>query len=127
MADTQIDELRLDITVEDKTSGESSDKKVKNLATAISRLNKNLQAFDNAKFTKVFDDMSKGIDPFVKKIEKVSNALSRCACSQLLSFANSCSSSSLKGISGYGGGFCLLNCNVLAIAQAIYLPCNQMS
>lgn len=75
MADTQIDELRLDITVEDKTSGESSDKKVKNLATAISRLNKNLQAFDNAKFTKVFDNMSKGIDPFVKKIEKVSNAL----------------------------------------------------
>lgn len=75
MADTQIDELRLDITVEDKTSGESSDKKVKNLATAISRLNKNLQAFDNAKFTKVFDNMSKGLDPFVKKIEKVSNAL----------------------------------------------------
>ena len=79
MADTQIDELRLDITVEDKTSGESSDKKVKNLATAISRLNKNLQAFDNAKFTKVFDNMSKGLDPFVKKIEKVSNALASLA------------------------------------------------
>lgn len=79
MADTQIDELRLDITVEDKTSGESSDKKVKNLATAISRLNKNLQAFDNAKFTKVFDNMSKGFDPFVKKIEKVSNALASLA------------------------------------------------
>ena len=79
MADTQIDELRLDITVEDKTSGESSDKKVKNLATAISRLNKNLQAFDNAKFTKVFDNMSKGLDPFVKKIEKVSNALTSLA------------------------------------------------
>lgn len=75
MADTQIDELRLDITVEDKTSGESSDKKVKNLATAISRLNKNLQAFDNAKFTKVFENMSKGLDPFVKKIESVSSAL----------------------------------------------------
>ena len=79
MADTQIDELRLDITVEDKTSGESSDKKVKNLATAISRLNKNLQAFDNAKFTKVFDNMSKGLDPFVKKIENVSNALASLA------------------------------------------------
>lgn len=79
MADTQIDELRLDITVEDKTSGESSDKKVKNLATAISRLNKNLQAFDNAKFTKVFENMSKGLDPFVKKIEKVSNALASLA------------------------------------------------
>ena len=79
MADTQIDELRLDITVEDKTSGESSDKKVKNLATAISRLNKNLQAFDNAKFTKVFDNMSKGLDPFVKKIETVSNALASLA------------------------------------------------
>lgn len=79
MADTQIDELRLDITVEDKTSGESSDKKVKNLATAISRLNKNLQAFDNAKFTKVFDNMSKGLDPFVKKIDKVSNALASLA------------------------------------------------
>ena len=79
MADTQIDELRLDITVEDKTSGESSDKQVKNLATAISRLNKNLQAFDNAKFTKVFDNMSKGLDPFVKKIEKVSNALASLA------------------------------------------------
>lgn len=79
MADTQIDELRLDITVEDKTSGESSDKKVKNLAIAISRLNKNLQAFDNAKFTKVFDNMSKGLDPFVKKIEKVSNALASLA------------------------------------------------
>lgn len=79
MADTQIDELRLDITVEDKTSGESSDKKVKNLASAISRLNKNLQAFDNAKFTKVFDNMSKGLDPFVKKIEKVSNALANLA------------------------------------------------
>lgn len=79
MADTQIDELRLDITVEDNTSGESSDKKVKNLATAISRLNKNLQAFDNAKFTKVFDNMSKGIDPFVKKIENVSNALASLA------------------------------------------------
>ena len=79
MADTQIDELRLDITVEDKTSGESSDKKVKNLATAISRLNKNLQAFDNAKFTKVLDNMSKGLDPFVKKIENVSNALASLA------------------------------------------------
>ena len=79
MADTQIDELRLDITVEDKTSGESSDKKVKNLATAISRLNKNLQAFDNAKFTKVFDDMSKGIDPFTKKIKSVSTALASLA------------------------------------------------
>lgn len=79
MADTQIDELRLDITVEDKTSGESSDKKVKNLATAISRLNKNLQAFDNAKFTKVFENMSKGLDPFVKKIESVSNALASLA------------------------------------------------
>ena len=79
MADTQIDELRLDITVEDKTSGESSDKKVKNLATAISRLNKNLQAFDNAKFTKVFDNMSKGLDPFVKKIESVSSALASLA------------------------------------------------
>lgn len=79
MADTQIDELRLDITVEDKTSGESSDKKVKNLATAISRLNKNLQSFDNAKFTKVFENMSKGLDPFVKKIEKVSNALASLA------------------------------------------------
>ena len=79
MADTQIDELRLDITVEDKTSGESSDKKVKNLATAISRLNKNLQAFDNAKFTKVFDNMSKGLDPFVKKIDKVSSALASLA------------------------------------------------
>lgn len=79
MADTQIDELRLDITVEDKTSGESSDKKVKNLASAISRLNKNLQAFDNAKFTKVFDNMSKGLDPFVKKIDKVSNSLASLA------------------------------------------------
>lgn len=79
MADTQIDELRLDITVEDKTSGESSDKKVKNLATAISLLNKNLQAFDNAKFTKVFENMSKGLDPFVKKIENVSNALASLA------------------------------------------------
>ena len=79
MADTQIDELRLDITVEDKTSGESSDKKVKNLATAISRLNKNLQAFDNAKFTKVFENMSKGLDPFVKKIESVSSALASLA------------------------------------------------
>lgn len=79
MADTQIDELRLDITVEDKTSGESSDKKVKNLATAISRLNKNLQAFDNAKFSKVFENMSKGIDPFVKKIESVSSALASLA------------------------------------------------
>ena len=79
MADTQIDELRLDITVEDKTSGESSDKKVKNLASAISRLNKNLQAFDNAKFTKVFENMSKGLDPFVKKIESVSSALASLA------------------------------------------------
>lgn len=79
MADTQIDELRLDITVEDKTSGESSGKKVKNLATAISLLNKNLQAFDNAKFTKVFDNMSKGLDPFVKKIESVSSALASLA------------------------------------------------
>lgn len=79
MADTQIDELRLDITVEDKTSGESSDKKVKNLATAISLLNKNLQAFDNTKFTKVFDNMSKGLDPFVKKIESVSSALASLA------------------------------------------------
>lgn len=79
MADTQIDELRLDITVEDNTSGESSDKKVKNLATAISRLNKNLQAFDTAKFTKVFDDMSKGIDPFTKKIKSVSTALASLA------------------------------------------------
>ena len=79
MADTQIDELRLDITVEDKTSGESSSKKVRNLATAISRLNKNLQTFDTAKFTKVFDDMSKGIDPFTKKIKSVSTALASLA------------------------------------------------
>ena len=79
MADTQIDELRLDITVEDNTSGESSDKKVKNLATAISRLNKTLQAFDNAKFSKTFENMAKGIDPFVAKIEKVSGALESLA------------------------------------------------
>lgn len=79
MADTQIDELRLDITVEDNTSGESSDKKVKNLATAISRLNRTLQAFDNAKFSKTFENMAKGIDPFVAKIEKVSGALESLA------------------------------------------------
>lgn len=81
MADnsTQIDELRLDITVEDKTSGESSDKKVKNLATAISRLNKNLQAFDNKKMSSVFANMTKGIDPFVQKIGKVSGALNSLA------------------------------------------------
>lgn len=79
MADTQIDELRLDITVEDNTSGESSDKKVKNLATAISRLNKVLSAFDNAKFSKTFENMAKGIEPFVKKIDSVSSALESLA------------------------------------------------
>lgn len=79
MADTQIDELRLDITVEDNTSGESSDKKVKNLATAISRLNKVLGAFDNAKFSKTFENMAKGIEPFVKKIDSVSSALENLA------------------------------------------------
>lgn len=81
MADnsTQIDELRLDITVEDKTSGESSDKKVKNLAAAISRLNNNLQAFDNKKMSNVFANMAKGIDPFVQKINKVSGALNSLA------------------------------------------------
>lgn len=81
MADnsTQIDELRLDITVEDKTSGESSDKKVKNLAAAISRLNNNLQAFDNKKMSNVFANMAKGIDPFVQKINKVYGALNSLA------------------------------------------------
>lgn len=81
MADnsTQIDELRLDITVEDKTSGESSDKKVKNLAAAISRLNKNLQAFDNKKMSSMFANMAKGIDPFVQKIGKVYGALNSLA------------------------------------------------
>lgn len=76
---TQIDELRLDITVEDKTSGDSSEKRVRKLATAISRLNENLKAFDNAKFSKTFENMAKGIEPFVNKIESVSSALENFA------------------------------------------------
>lgn len=76
---TQIDELRLDIIVEDKTSGDSSDKRVRKLATAISRLNENLKAFDNAKFSKTFENMAKGIEPFVNKIESVSSALESLA------------------------------------------------
>lgn len=85
MADTQIDELRLDITVKDNTDGKvSSAEKVENLATAISHLIKPLRAlnrlnFDGAKFSKTFGDMAKGIDPFVAKIEKVSGALESLA------------------------------------------------
>ena len=77
MADnsTQIDELRLDITVEDKTSGESSDKKVRALATAISRLNSIVNKFDSAKMSNVFANMAKGIEPFVSKIKGVEKAL----------------------------------------------------
>lgn len=73
--DTQIDELRLDILVKDNTKGESSVEKVKNLATAISRLNRSLNKFDEAKFTNVLENITSGLDPLISKLKGVSKTL----------------------------------------------------
>lgn len=72
---TAIDSLTLNIEVK----GADSVKSVSSLSTAISRLNENLKAFDNAKFSKTFENMAKGIEPFVNKIESVSSALESLA------------------------------------------------
>lgn len=77
--DTQIDELRLDITVKDKTSGESSNEKVENLATAISRLNRSINKFDGAKFTNVLENITSGLDPLISKLKGTSKALASLA------------------------------------------------
>ena len=93
MADnsTQIDELRLDITVEDKTSGESSDKKVRALATAISRLNNVVKGVDTSKMSNVFENMAKGVDKFINKISGAEKSL--------MALSNIMNKSGLKDIS----------------------------
>lgn len=77
--DTQIDELRLDITVKDKTRGESSNEKVENLATAISRLNRSINKFDGTKFTNVLENITSGLDPLISKLKGTSKALASLA------------------------------------------------
>ena len=79
--DTQIDELRLDITVNDSDKNGSS-KKVENLATAISNLsksisilNRNINKFDGAKFTNVLENITSGLDPLISKLKGVSKTL----------------------------------------------------
>lgn len=77
--DTQIDELRLDISVKDNTKGESSVEKVENLATAISRLNRSLNKFDGAKFTNVLENITSGLDPLISKLKGTSKTLASLA------------------------------------------------
>ena len=83
--DTQIDELRLDITVNDSDKNGSS-KKVENLATAISNLsksisilNRNINKFDGAKFTNVLENITSGLDPLISKLKGASKALASLA------------------------------------------------
>ena len=72
---TQIDELRLDITVEDKTSGDSSDKRVRKLATAISALNTAINN-SNIDFLKnKFAEITTAIQPFLTSLNTSSQAL----------------------------------------------------
>ena len=75
MADTQIDELRLDITVEDKTSGESSSKKVRSLASAISRLNKVVSNVDVKQLEMNFGQITSAIQPFLTSINSCSQVI----------------------------------------------------
>ena len=79
MADTQIDELRLDVTIEDKTSGESSRKKVGDLAAAISRLNKAVDKFDAAKLSNVFNSITASIKPLSRELKGLGNKLDSIA------------------------------------------------
>lgn len=79
MADTQIDELRLDVTIEDKTSGESSRKKVGDLAAAISRLNKAVDKFDAAKLSNVFNSITASIKPLSRELKGLGNKLNSLA------------------------------------------------
>lgn len=77
MADNsiQIDELKLDITVEDKTGNGGSSKKVNALATAISRLDKVIQGFDTTKMSGVFSKLTSAIKPFVSSLKSVSKEI----------------------------------------------------
>lgn len=79
MADTQIDELRLDVTIEDKTSGESSRKKVGDLAAAISRLNRAVDKFDAAKLSNVFNSITASIKPLSRELKGLGNKLDSIA------------------------------------------------
>ena len=79
MADTQIDELRLDISIEDKTSGESSSKKVRDLATAISRLNNAVKNFDAAKMAQTFNALTASIKPLARELKSASKGLENLA------------------------------------------------
>lgn len=74
MADnkTQIDELCLDITI---NKDNSADKKVRSLASALNRLNNIVGAFDSQKFTNLFTDLTKGIQPFINTIKGAEKAL----------------------------------------------------
>ena len=75
MADTQIDELRLDITVEDNTSGESSSKKIRSLASAISRLNKVISNVDVKQLEMKFGEITNAIQPFLTSINSCSQVI----------------------------------------------------
>lgn len=68
---TEIDSLTLNIEVKGADSGKS----VRSLATAISRLNDVLKDFNNEKFSNFLDTMSTKLNPFLKKVGKVSRAL----------------------------------------------------
>lgn len=68
---TEIDSLTLNLEVKGADSGKS----VRSLATAISRLNDVLKDFNNEKFSNFLDTMSTKLNPFLKKVGKVSRAL----------------------------------------------------
>lgn len=77
MADTTIDTLRIDISVQDKAEGdnESSSQKVRKLSNALVRLQKTLMDFDASIFKASFKSMADGIKPFTTQITKVKDAL----------------------------------------------------
>jgi len=72
---TQIDELRLDIRVEDKSKGESSAQKVRALASAISRLDSVIRSTDLKGLKSYFGELTKSVKPLAKELKSVSKEL----------------------------------------------------
>ena len=72
---TQIDELRLDIRVEDKSKGESSAQKVRALASAISRLDSVIRSTDLKGLKSYFGELTKSVKPLAEELKSVSKKL----------------------------------------------------
>lgn len=75
-----IDKLVLDIEVKDGNSKEdSSSKKVRSLATAISLLNKNIAGFDGGKMTRVFTKMGSSVKVFTGSLKGANKTIQAMA------------------------------------------------